>query len=144
MECVNYTDKCIESFVYSQLSDSIRENSTIVITSDHTIFKPAMLPDFMDYATQRNLSIASGENYCPLIIYSPQIKGNIQVDELCYQMDVFLTILHLIGCEDYYWKGFGVNLLDSVARNNRPITEQEAFVLSDKVIRANYFSSLNK
>ena len=103
-----------------------------------------MLPDFMDYATQRNLSIASGENYCPLIIYSPQIKGNIQVDELCYQMDVFLTILHLIGCEDYYWKGFGVNLLDSVARNNRPITEQEAFVLSDKVIRANYFSSLNK
>ena len=144
MECVNYTDKCIESFVYTQLSDSIRENTTIVITSDHTIFKPAMLHDFMDYATQRNLSIAYGENYCPLIISSPQIKGNIQIDELCYQMDVFPAILHLIDCEDYYWKGFGVNLLDSVARNNRPITEQEAFVLSDKVIRANYFSSLNK
>jgi phosphoglycerol transferase MdoB-like AlkP superfamily enzyme len=141
MECVNYTDKCIEHFVSCQLNDSVRKNTTIVITSDHTIFKPAMLPDFMDYAIEQDLSIASGENYCPLIIYSPQIEGNVQINELCYQMDIFPTILHLIGCEDYYWKGFGVNLLDSVARNNRPITEQEAYILSDKIIRANWFES---
>ena len=141
MECVNYTDKCIEYFVSSQLNDSVRENTTIVITSDHTIFKPAMLTDYVDYATHKNLSIASRENYCPLIIYSPQIEGNVQIDELCYQMDIFPTILHLIGCEDYYWKGFGVNLLDSVARRNRPITEKEAYELSDKLIRSNYFSS---
>ena len=141
MECVNYTDKCIEYFVSSQLNDSVRENTTIVITSDHTIFKPAMLTDYVDYATHKNLSIASKENYCPLIIYSPQIEGNVQIDELCYQMDIFPTILHLIGCEDYYWKGFGVNLLDSVARRNRPITEKEAYELSDKLIRSNYFSS---
>ena len=141
MECVNYTDKCIEYFVSSQLNDSVRENTTIVITSDHTIFKPAMLTDYVDYATHKNLSIASKENYCPLIIYSPQIEGNVQIDELCYQMDIFPTIMHLIGCEDYYWKGFGVNLLDSVARRNRPITEKEAYELSDKLIRSNYFSS---
>ena len=61
-----------------------------------------------------------------------------------YQMDAYPTILHLIGCEDYYWKGFGVNLLDSVARNNRPISEQEAFILSDKLIRANWFESYTK
>ena len=89
----------------------------------------------------KNKYISSKENYCPLIIYSPQIEGNVQIDELCYQMDIFPTILHLIGCEDYYWKGFGVNLLDSVARRNRPITEKEAYELSDKLIRSNYFSS---
>ena len=144
MECVNYTDKCIEHFISGQLNDSVIKNTTIVITSDHTIFKPAMLPDFMDYATEHNLSIASGNNYCPLIIYSPQIQGNIQIDDICFQMDVFPTILHLIGCENYYWKGVGVNLLDSVARNNRPITEQEAYILSDKLIRANYFSTLTQ
>lgn len=43
-------------------------------------------------------------------------------------------------CEDYYWKGFGVNLLDSVARHNRPISEQEAYRLSDMIICGNYFS----
>ena len=58
MECVNYTDKCIEYFVSSQLNDSVRENTTIVITSDHTIFKHAMLTDYVDYATHKNLSIA--------------------------------------------------------------------------------------
>ena len=143
MECVNYTDKCIEYFVSSQLNDSVRENTTIVITSDHTIFKPAMLTDNVDYATHKNLSIASKENYCPLIIYSPQIEGNVQIDELCYQMDIFPTIMHLIGCEDYYWKGFGVNLLDSVAGRNSPITEKGAYELSDKLIRSNYFGGCN-
>jgi hypothetical protein len=59
-------------------------------------------------------------------------------------MDIYPTILHLIACEDYYWKGFGVNLLDSVARKNRPISEQEAFILSDKLIRANWFESYTK
>ena len=141
MQCLNYTDSCIGDFMTYILNDPKLAQSTIVITSDHTIFKPAMLPDFMDYAIEQDLSIASGENYCPLIIYSPQIEGNVQIDEMCYQMDIFPTILHLIGCEDYYWKGFGVNLLDSVARNNRPITEQEAYILSDKIIRANWFES---
>ena len=144
MQCLNYTDSCVGAFMDYILKDPKLAQSTIVITSDHTIFKPAMLPDFMDYATEHDLSIASGNNYCPLIIYSPQIQGNIQIDDICFQMDVFPTILHLIGCENYYWKGVGVNLLDSVARNNRPITEQEAYILSDKLIRANYFSTLTQ
>ena len=141
MGCVNYTDKSIEHFLSSQLNDSVRENTTIVITGDHTIFKPAMLADYKDYLSNKNLSIASKENYCPLIIYSPKIESNVQIDELCYQMDIFPTILHLIGCEEYYWKGFGVNLLDSAARHNRPITEIDAYELSDRLIRSNYFSS---
>lgn len=54
-------------------------------------------------------------------------------------MDIYPTILHLIGCDDYYWRGFGVNLLDSAAHHNRPISPDEASVLSDKMIRADYF-----
>ena len=144
MKCLNYTDSCIGVFIDSIINDVELSKSTIVIASDHTVFKPAMLTDFKDYAIKHNLSIASGENYCPLIIYSPKIKGNIHIDEICYQMDIYPTIMHLIGCENYYWKGFGVNLLDSVARNNRPVSEQEAFVLSDKIIRANWFESFVK
>lgn len=82
---------------------------------------------------------ADRDTFTPLIIYSPEIEGNIQVTDICYQMDIFPTILHLIGAEDYYWHGFGVNLLDSAARNNRPCTEQEAYRLSDLTIRSDYF-----
>ena len=144
MQCLNYTDSCIAGFMNYVLADSILSQSTIVITGDHTIFKPAMLTDFTNYAKEQNLSIASGENYCPLIIYSPQIAENIQITDTCYQMDIFPTILHLIGCEDYYWKGLGVNLLDSTARHNRPISEKEAYDLSDKLIRSNYFATTDK
>lgn len=141
MKCLNYTDSCIAGFMETVLGDPKLSQSTVVITGDHTIFKPSMLPDFRDYAQSQNLSIANGENYCPLIIYSPKIQGNIHVDEVCYQMDVFPTILNLIGCENYYWKGLGVNLLDSTARHNRPITEQDAYILSDKIISGNYFAT---
>lgn len=144
MQCLNYTDSCIASFMKCILADSLLSKSTIVVTGDHTIFKPAMLSDFINYAKKQNLSIASGENYSPLIIYSPQIKGNIQITDTCYQMDIFPTILHLIGCEDYYWKGFGVNIMDSTARHNRPISEQEAYELSDKLIRSNYFAGIER
>ena len=144
MQCLNYTDSCIEVFMKNIVSDSVLSKSTIVITGDHTIFKPAMLRKISNYAEDQNLSIASGDNYCPLIIYSPQIAGNIHVTDTCYQMDIFPTILYLIGCEDYYWKGFGVNLMDSIARHNRPISEQEAYELSDKLIRSNYFATIDE
>lgn len=143
MQCLNYTDSCIANFMNDVLTDSLLSQSTIVITGDHTIFKPVMLNDFYNYAKEQNLSIVSGDNYCPLIIYSPRISENIHVADTCYQMDIFPTILHLIGCEDYYWKGFGVNLMDSVARHNRSISEKEAYNLSDKLIRSNYFATID-
>ena len=117
-------------------------NTTIVITGDHTIFRNAnTFSDMTEYARANDINFQAGKTFTPLIIYSPNIQGNIHITDTCYQMDIFPTILHLIGCEDYYWKGFGVNLLDSVARKNRPISEQEAFILSDKIIRANWFES---
>ena len=103
-----------------------------------------MLKDFAPFAQKHNYPIPSEESYCPLIIYSPTIKERTVVDELCYQMDIFPTILHCIGADDYYWKGFGVNLLDSAARHNRKITEDEAYILSDKMIRSDYFRGIGE
>lgn len=138
MSCINYTDKCIEEF-FASLNDSILYNTTIVITGDHTIFKPAMLNDYKEYAISHKLSIANEESYCPLIICSPYIDGNFRVDDICYQMDIFPTMLHLIDCGDYYWHGLGVNILDENARQNRGLIEQEAYRISDLMIRNDYF-----
>jgi hypothetical protein len=59
-------------------------------------------------------------------------------------MDIYPTIMHLIGCENYYWKGLGINVMDSTARRNRPITEEDAYELSDKLIRSNYFATIRE
>ena len=142
LKSLNFTDLHLGSFLSTIKSDSILQNSTIVITGDHTIFTSEIRKEFSDYCKTNNLDYKVEEAYCPLIIYSPNIKEKTIVDEEAYQMDIYPTILHVIGAEDYYWNGFGVNLLDSVARRNRPISPEDAFELSDKLIRANYFKEI--
>ncbi|MBP5411843.1 MAG: sulfatase-like hydrolase/transferase [Bacteroidales bacterium] len=140
MQSVHYADSCIGLLLKKTISAIPSQNTTLIITGDHTIFKKQLLEEFNSFVrNHNNYPIPSYESYCPLIICSPTIKNRVEINDLCYQMDIFPTILHCIGADDYYWKGFGVNLLDSVARNNRKITEEEAYILSDKMIRSDWF-----
>jgi phosphoglycerol transferase MdoB-like AlkP superfamily enzyme len=82
------------------------------------------------------------QTYTPLLIYSPKIENNIYIADTCYQMDIFPTIMNVIGCEKYFWEGVGVNILDSVERNNRALTEKEAYHISDLLIRSDYFANM--
>ena len=75
-------------------------------------------------------------------MYSPDIEGNIVIEEEAYQMDIYPTILNAIGCENYYWGGFGVNLLEEDVIKERKISAEEALELSDKIHQANYFKEL--
>ena len=128
----NVLDKGMKILFDAIDTDEMLKNSTIIITGDHHL------------PVDKEI-IGNAYNYSeliPLIIYSPKIKEKTIITDTCYQMDIYPTILHLIDCETYYWKGFGVNLIDSTARHNRPITQEEAYQLSDKIIRANYFKEL--
>lgn len=141
IKCLNYTDEQMSMFIDKFLSSPLwSQSTTLVITGDHTIFKQMLLGEFKDYASANNLPIKSGKNYCPLIVFSPNISGPIICTDECYQMDIFPTIINVIGCGDYYWKGFGMNLMDSA--RIRTIAEQQAYEFSDKLIRTNYFNSL--
>lgn len=137
----HYTDSCMKNVLDNIQTDSILRNSTIVITSDHSIFPQNKRDIFDKYCKENNLDYNIKENYCPLIIYSPKIKEKTIIDKIAYQMDIYPTILNLIDCENYYFKGFGIDLLNKEAYNNRPITEEEAFELSNKIIESNYFKN---
>lgn len=139
LNCMHYADSCIGIFLNKLKESNIMGNTTIVITGDHTIFKKALLSEYQPFAQKYKYPVPKNESHCPLLIISPQIKGNTRIDEECYQMDIYPTIINFIGEEGYSWKGFGVNLMDSTARHNRMITENEAYMLSDKIIRNNYF-----
>jgi len=144
LNCLHYTDSCIgEIFNTVFTNERLKNNTTIVISGDHTIFR-SVNEEFDTFAQKNDINMQTTKTFTPLIIYSPNISENTQVIDTCYQMDIYPTIMHLIGCEDYYWKGFGVNLMDSIARHNRPVSEQEAYELSDKLIRSNYFANIDK
>lgn len=142
LSTLHYTDSCIGAVVeHIRNSKKLAKNTIVVISGDHTIFRQP-IEEFDQYAAVHDIDMQTTKTYTPLIIYSPYIEQYIYVSDVCYQMDIYPTILSLIGCEDYYWKGLGVNLLDSAARNNRILSAEEASRLSNKIIRGNYFASI--
>ena len=104
-------------------NDSVMQQFTVVITGDHTIFHKERRDMFADYADENdNLPVTVNGGYLPLIIYSPDIKHNMRYDNVCYQMDVYPTVMHILGAGNYYWQGFGINLTDTTAlRHPLPI-----------------------
>ena len=143
LNCLTYADSCIGAIYRHVLeSEMLATTTTLVISGDHTIFR-AHDKAIDTYAKETNLDLHTTQTCTPLIIYSPSIAGNIQISDTCYQMDIYPTILHLMGCEEYYWKGFGVNLSDPDAIRNRPISEEQAYELSNQLIRSNYFKKFD-
>ncbi len=144
LNCMHYADSCIGVFLTNLERDSLLDNTTIVITGDHTIFKKSLLNEYQSFAEKHEFPLPKDESYCPLLVYSPQINGNIRIEDECYQMDIYPTIISCIGADGYSFKGFGVNLIDSLVRHNRPITEEKAYELSEKIIRSNYFKEIKE
>jgi len=136
IKSVNYTD-----YSLGLIFDNINIDSTIiVITADHLVFHKEKRDQFIQYCEKYNLNIPLEKPFVPLIIYSPEIKEKIIVNEVVYQMDIYPTLLHLLGRENYFWQGFGINLLDSTSK--RKISPDEALRLSDAIIRNDFFRKI--
>jgi phosphoglycerol transferase MdoB-like AlkP superfamily enzyme len=136
---LHITDMGLSCFFNMIDSVPALKESTIVITGDHSVFWKERRDEFIEYCAKKNLNWGIEFDACPVIYYSSKIKNDIVVTGLCYQVDIFPTLLHLTGNEKYYWQGFGVNVLDSTS--NR-IDNKIIFDLSDKIIRADFFYKL--
>lgn len=142
LNCVNYTDKNIGKLISKIENNPHWRNTTLVIVGDHTVFKEHMLDKFHKYAQKANISLKAKQNYIPLIIYSPQITAKTIEHNICYQSDIYPTILNLIGIEDYYWKGVGKDIF-STDKSTR-LDEETGYRISDIIIRNNYFKEYDK
>ncbi|MBQ4507959.1 MAG: sulfatase-like hydrolase/transferase [Paludibacteraceae bacterium] len=135
----NALDDGLGLFIRKLETDERLRNYTVVITGDHRILHKEKREQMMRYSREHGLDYNAADDCLPLIIRSPHIKGNIHVTDEAYQMDIYPTVLSLLQATDYDWKGFGVNLCDSTARHNRPLNPRQAAVLSDRMIRNDYF-----
>lgn len=135
----NATDEGLAHFIQRIPTDSLLRTYTIVITGDHHILYREKRAHYANYSRKHGFDYRPDEPFVPLIIYSPKIEGNVHLTDTCYQMDIYPTILSLIGGDRYYWQGFGINLLDSAAA--RTTSPSEALRLSDLMLRNNYFAT---
>ena len=133
----NALDEGLGYFIRKIETDPVLQQYTIVITGDHRILHREKRQQMQRYADKHDMDLHPTDDRLPLIIWSPRISGNPRYEQDAYQMDIYPTVRALVGAGTSRWQGFGINLLDSTAK--RPITEDEAFILSDKAIRNNYF-----
>ena len=139
IKCMNYTDENLEMIYRETREGGLLHNATVVITGDHTIFYKDKRHLYQGYCREAGLDYRVDEPYCPLIIYSPAIERNTRIEEECWQMDIYPTVMGLLGNPDKSWKGLGRDLSDS-ASAGRFENIEDARRLGNKIVRRDIFS----
>ena len=121
LKCVNYFDNCLGSFLTSLKRTDIYDNTVIAIMGDHCASKQFMNCD-------NDLSAL-------VIVNSGCPKDSIPHPKNMQQIDIYPTLLDLIGGNEYGWKGVG----HSIFRSDEPNDEEALYDLSQKLILSEYF-----
>lgn len=138
LKCMHYLDEQLGTFLSRIKSDASVRNADIVITADHSIMFPPDFDELKAYAVRKGLSTAHMEfGISPMIVYSPVFTNKRVYEERGCQVDIYPTILGVMGCEQPEWEGVGINLLQE---EERRIDVEEAYMLSDKLIRGKWFN----
>lgn len=118
----NYLETCAEfdlrlNYFLEHLKESGKyDNSLIVIASDHN--------DYVDQSPYGRPSIDKDGEECVLLIVGAKLGKKI--DSLIGQIDVYPTVLDLMGANNYQWKGLGQSIfrapIQSVATSPNEVT----------------------
>lgn len=99
MEVMHYTDRCIGAFIDSLRVNGLYENTVIAIASDHNqLLEPCSVPGYND------IEVA-------FIVANAGLKYTHK--SVMGQIDIYPTLLDVMGCNEYLWKGLGHSILRS-------------------------------
>lgn len=103
LNCVNITDSCIGAFIEDLHRQGLHQNTVVAIVSDHTQIYLNRVKGLSDYEwTDDDWGI-------PMIIAG--CDTTLRYDPVIGQMDVFPTLLDVMGANHYPWKGLGYSIL---------------------------------
>lgn len=145
---VRYVDRCIADFIEGLKKEGLYDNSIIVIIGDH---------EQMTFNTYEGREQVKAEDcFVPFIIVNSPLTSR-HTNKVCGQIDIYPSLLNLMGCFDYSWRGFGesvfsdeisdyaafrtgisaggINVPDSVKKYR-----DECWEVSDILLRMNYFN----
>ena len=102
----HYTDSQLHTLIDYLQSRPDADQTLIVITGDHEGL--AGDRDAMCRAT-KEYNLVSPEQFTPFIVLNSPVGGRI--NEVIGQVDLYPTLLDLLGLNEYSWKGVGENIL---------------------------------
>ena len=149
LETVQYFDKALGNFLAQLKAQGLYDNSVIVIASDHD----ELCKNVPDHREQ----ILPTDRYCTFVVLnSPVAKHH---PEVMGQIDVYPTMLDIMGCKSWPWRGVGQSVLSEPALNSavdaagnvvgnarapQVKRQQEAWTISNTMLSKKYFSRTNK
>ena len=149
----HYTDASLKPLIEYLKSRSDYDRTMIVITGDHeglAAHRSTLLKD-------KNMHGIINENqFTPLIILNSPISG--RYDDVMGQIDIYPTLLQLMGLDDYEWKGMGQSIFEkgkpayAISSMTNSVTGDSSDIdfrvknnieaarkISDKIISKDYF-----
>lgn len=157
-ESVKYTDTQIGEFLKKLDSEGLLDNTVVVIEGDHTGVHKYYNSSIEKLSNKEDWYLDNGHHTVPFIIWSKDMTEGKTFDVKGGQVDIMPTLLYLLGVENekYINTALGRNLLNTnksfaaltnldVVGDNLTEEEKEMYknimLLSDKMIRSNYFEN---
>lgn len=124
LQTTNYFDEELRHFIEGLKQAELYDNSVIVLASDH------------DQAYETEARNAAERHPIAFIALNAGVSG--KVDYPVYQMDIYPTVLDIMGYGGTDYRGMGQSLLSPGYRMNDSIAAERRRA-SDLIIRSNYF-----
>ena len=103
LNCVNVTDSCIGAFINDLKRRGLSGRTIVAIVSDHTQVYLNRIEGRSDY------EFVPDDWGLPLIVAG--CDTTLRYDDVIGQVDVFPTLLDVMGANAYPWKGLGYSIL---------------------------------
>ncbi len=145
LETVHYFDNSLGKFIESIKKMGIYDNSVIAILSDHN--------ELDLNKVEGRAEKQAGDSDCAFVVLNA--GTTIEYKDIIGQIDVYPTLIDVMGANDYSWKGVGNSILRtpkvaSAAINSEKIVgnvnlslvkkQRKAWKICDKIIRYRYFN----
>lgn len=153
MVVANYTDSAIGEFIKFLRSQRKFDNTMIVITGDHeglALARKSLCEE------TKGQNIVSPNCFTPFIVLNSPV--NMRYEKVMGQVDMYPTLLDLLGLDNYQWRGMGQSILceDKKGFAISPLLEiigdttgvssveiqhaMDAYEVSNSIICCDYFS----
>ena len=119
MTMANYTDNAIGHFIEQLIRQGKYDNTLIVITGDHE----GLASDRARLrATTVGKDVVSEGKFTPFIVLNA--PTGLRYEEVMGQIDMYPTLLQLLGLNEYSWKGLGSSILAGTAHGGFAVSPQ--------------------
>lgn len=157
IKSLQYTDSAIELFFNELKNSHILENSIVVIIGDHDGLSSDLIRPYNPNIL--NPLEKNGVTFIPLYIVNAPKAYKQAANHVMQEVDIYPTLLDIMGISNYYWKGVGHSLFSSQPsttgvnkffkvignEQSQDINRQlEAWKISDLIIRKDYFKNNHK